>query len=188
MSVSVVDIRDAVCKCINEELQPKLVECGVDFIVSETAAFDKNSTRAMCVYKPLYDTCKENRPYIFVYGKARQLLLEESIADCRGGKEKKIQAIVSEYPITVEVVKKLCGKSEDENDKDAYPVEHTDVLSRLFEAIEDLLFCKRQIEVNGTKFYQDTVDPFSTGYDEFQFSSGMFIKAVTFTYKMRKCC
>ena len=184
MAVGLVEIQKAVCDCINNDLQDKLIECGIGFVVGNDQIPGKTTTKAICVYSPEYDTCKENELFIHVFGVRRQLLLLESIAACRGGKEKHIQKISADYTVKVEVVKTLCGKTE----HDAFPIHQADELQRLLEAIEDLLFCKRQIEVGGHKFYQEDVDPFQIGYDEIEFSKGTFIKNVAFTYRLNRCC
>lgn len=183
--MSLIEIRDAVCHCINTEVQSILVERGIEFTIGLDAVPSPNAAKAFCVYRPSYNTSKDNKPKIYVFGRARRLLLEESIGQTRG--HEKIQSIVSEYSVTVEMIQRLCG-SDAESD-DAYPLDKADTAQQVFESIEDLLMSRRQIVVDGVKYYmaEDGTEPFSVGYDPERYSQGLFEESTTFTYRMSKC-
>ena len=188
MASELVKLRDAVCLCINEHVQPYLNACGSDFEVNSTAELTKRSTRACCAYSPSYSTCKENTFHISVFGCSRNFLLDESLADCRFGKKKELRATHSDYEIAVETIGSLCGKNVDPYCLDATNITLADKYETLHSAIEELLFCKRSIRVHELEFVQQ-ISPVSLGWDErFLSDKNVFFNQTIFTYRLIQCC
>jgi hypothetical protein len=183
-----IELRNAVCKCLNDGLQPLLDACGVAFEVADGLTRGKRSTSACCAYQVQYDMCKENELHINVYAPFKQWNLEESIAECRTGKVKKLQNLTVDYTIMVEVLKVFCGKPL-EGSCDIAPTAMIDELESLMESIEVLLMCKRELIAGGHKFWMEDTDPISLGWDQRSMTDrAMFISQTSFTYKHKRCC
>lgn len=179
-------IRDAVCKCINEGIQEWIDDCGLDFKVNADCEFGPRQAPALCAYNPKYETCKDNNLRIHVFGVNRRYDLEDS-KDGQRGCPKKLSRISAEYTVIVEITKILCSK--DKKSIDVASIEEITELEDLAELIDEFLFCKRSIIVDGEEYYQDDTEPVQVPWDQRRLSeSAMFSTQSAFTYRLRKCC
>lgn len=179
-------LRDAVRDCINVDLNDLLAEYGLNskYDIGNFAVQGRYSTIATSVWKPLYDTVEQNDLRLWVSQEGREFLLDESVAGGRGSQPRTFSNNVSNFSIYVELYKRLAGQ----DDISAYPVATTDELQTIFELIEDLLFCKRQYDIEGSVFYQD-VAPIESGPEQNYFvESGVFAKQLQLIFRNSRCC
>lgn len=183
-----LNLRDAVRDCINTNLNDTLADYGLDakYDISESATQGKYSTIATNVWKPVYDTVEQNDLRLWVSQEGREFLFDDSVAGSRSADPRAFTNNVSNFSIYVELYKRLSGRDEDEIS--AYPVATTDELQTIFELIGDLLFCKRQYDIEGQVFYQD-VAPVESGPDQNYFvESGVFGKQLQLVFRNSRCC
>jgi len=180
-----INIRNAVRDCINTDLNDILANNGLNkYEIGGVVDQSKFATNAIGVYKPNYDSCNQNDLRVFVSQRGREFLFEESLQNSRD--RTKFSQISSNYSIYVELYKRLCGQPED--GIDAYPTDVTDELQSVFDLMENLLFCKRQYNIEGSLFFQDQ-PPVESGPEEGYFEeAGVFAKQFQLTFRVDRCC